>query len=160
MLALPLILDNLNADVFSINPFCERAYRGLIGLINALKNENTDGIRAYVSGLLGLGVGLTPSADDVMMGMLYVFLEFYDRIGDTAKAFVDELPTLCENLTNSVSTSYIKAMRNGDVYERAERVLLGLCGELPLEIAQLTEVGGSSGGEMLLGMLCALKVLR
>ena len=159
MLSLPIVLEDQDTEALSVNPFCERACRGILDLLDALKNENTEKMRNAICGLLGLGVGLTPSADDVMMGMLYVFRELYDGTGDTVRAFVDELPMLCDDLTNAVSASYIKAIYSGDIYERADRVLGALCGEADLKIAELTEVGGSSGCEMLLGILCALKIL-
>jgi hypothetical protein len=39
-----------------------------------------------------------------------------------------------------------------------EQIFRGICGEGILNIEELTQIGSSSGSEMLLGMLIALKV--
>ena len=59
--------------------------------------------------------------------------------------------------TNRVSAAYLKAVLNGAYFERMENVWRGLTKEVPLDISALTNIGGSSGGEMLLGMLLAIR---
>ena len=57
-----------------------------------------------------------------------------------------------------ISAAYLQAVIAGAPFERMDRVFAGLCGEEPLDIEKLTRIGSSSGGEMLLGMLIALKM--
>ena len=158
MLVLPLLLDDEKQDVVSLNPYCSRAYPLLLRLIKVLSCESDEDVRECVALLLGLGVGLTPSADDVMLGMLYTFRMLGNKTPKLVKVFRESIAEMCDTHTSKVSAAYLKAVLSGAYFERLERVFDGLCGAIPLDTSLLLEVGGSSGSEMLLGMLIALHI--
>ena len=158
MLALPLLLDDEKQDFVSLNPYCSRAYPLLLRLIKVLSCESDEDVRECVASLLGLGVGLTPSADDVMLGMLYTFRMLGNETPESVKVFRESIAEMCDTHTSKVSAAYLKAVLSGAHFERLERVFCGLCGAIPLDTSLLFEVGGSSGSEMLLGMLLALHI--
>lgn len=56
------------------NPFCAKAYGPLVRLRDGLAHNDAEAVPAEVKSLLGLGIGLTPSADDVLCGMTYTLL--------------------------------------------------------------------------------------
>ena len=56
------------------NPFCAKAYGPLARLMDGLARNDVEAVPAEVKRLLGLGIGLTPSADDVLCGMAYTLL--------------------------------------------------------------------------------------
>ena len=157
LLASPLVLGEPPEGVLCINPYCERAYGQLLLLLRALR-EDADGVRSAVSALLGLGTGLTPSADDVLLGMLYAFRLLPNASPPYLFALRDAVLDGCGRGTNAVSAAYLRAILDGAYFERIEEVWGGLCGQIPLDVARLTEIGSNSGSEMLLGMLLALLV--
>ena len=158
MLALPLILGNNSEDVGALNPYCARAYPLLSKLMQALVCESDVEIRECVDSLLGLGAGLTPSADDVILGMLYAFRKLGSDAPKSLDTFRKCVLDMCDTHTNKVSSAYLKAVISGAYFERIEKVWCGLCGVEPLDTSYLVEIGGSSGSEMLLGILIALRV--
>lgn len=158
MLALPLILGNNSEDVGALNPYCARAYPLLSKLMQALVCESDVEIRECVDSLLGLGAGLTPSADDVILGMLYAFRKLGSDAPKSLDTFRKCILDMCDAHTNKVSAAYLKAVISGAYFERIEKVWCGLCGIEPLDTSCLIEIGGSSGSEMLLGVLIALRV--
>ncbi len=158
MLVLPLLLQDEKCDVASINPYCARALPLLVGLAEAMTSCSERKIRECVDSLLGLGTGLTPSADDVMLGMLYAFRKLGCDAPPSAAVLRAGIDEMCESHTVRVSAAYLKAVLADAYFERIEQVWDGLCGLQPLDTSALLEVGSSSGSEMLLGILLALHV--
>ena len=155
MLVQPLVLENPSELQ---TPYCVHAGIHLEKLIHALIRCNPDEIRASLGTLLGLGLGLTPSADDVLLGMLYVFRKLPRKCPASVDSFREQILQMCDHRTNKISAAYLKAILNGAPFERMEMVFRGICGEQPLNIQILTQIGSSSGTEMLLGMLIALRI--
>ena len=157
MLVLPLVLGRPPEQSLKLNPYCAYGYHYLSKLMIALENGDSDEIHSCVEKLLGLGPGLTPSADDCLLGMLYVFRALPQKA--SAGALLREsIEQLCDRCTNQISAAYLKAMIAGAPFERMEQIFRGICGEGILNIEKITQIGSSSGSEMLLGMLIALKV--
>ncbi|MBR4289839.1 MAG: DUF2877 domain-containing protein [Oscillospiraceae bacterium] len=158
MLVIPLVLGDSMDDAVKQNPYCVLAYTQLSKLMAALSQGATGEIGNCVEKLLGLGFGLTPSADDVLLGMLWIFYTLSAQHMELATVFRGCITQLCEQRTNQISTAYLKAISAGAPFERMESVYRGLCGKEPLNIHPLVEIGSSSGSEMLLGMLIALRI--
>ena len=158
MLVSPLLLKDETKDATLLNPYSLRAYPLLLHLVEAMSCGFDAEVRECVMSLLGLGTGLTPSADDVMLGMLYAFRMLGNEVPRSVKVFRESVADMCDVRTNKVSAAYLKAVISGAYFERIEQVFCGLCGVVPLDTSLLLEVGGSSGSEMLLGRLIALHV--
>ena len=158
MLVLPLILGQAPEEATKKNPYCVHGCLWLEKLMAALDHGSRDEIHSCVEKLLGLGPGLTPSADDILLGMVYVLRSLPRKAPEGAGLFQEYIVQLCDRCTNQISAAYLKAIAAGAPFERMERVFAGLCGEETLDIGKLTQIGGSSGSEMLLGMLLALKI--
>ena len=158
MLVQPLVLGQPLGDTLKQNPYSAVARLHLHNLIAAMERQDRFEIRSSVKNLLGLGLGLTPSADDVLLGMLYVFRALPQKCPETVDLFRESIAQLCMQHTNQISAAYLKAMIAGAPFERMMRVFRGICGEEKLDIQQLVRIGGSSGSEMLLGMLIALRI--
>lgn len=158
MLVLPLILGRSLDDDLKNNPHCTYARLYLEKLLDAFFRRDEAEIRSCIPKLLGLGPGLTPSADDAILGMLYVFRTLPRKDSELAQIFQSCVGQLCDRCTNQISAAYLKAIIAGAPFQRMDEVFRGLCGEKPLNIQQLTQIGSSSGSEMLLGMLIALRI--
>jgi hypothetical protein len=155
MLVLPLVLGY---KLQQQNPYCAQAGIYLEKLIHSLISDKHGEIHTCIEKLLGLGTGLTPSADDTLLGMIYVFRLLPRNCPQSVIFFQETILQLCDGFTNQISAAYLKAMLSGAPFERMEQVFRGLCGEEPLNIYKLTEIGSNSGSEMLLGMLIALRI--
>lgn len=155
MLVLPLVLEGRPQQQ---DLYCVQAGIYLEKLMHALREDDREHIRACLGKLLGLGMGLTPSADDVLLGMLYVFRELPRSSPASAGFFQEQVLEMCDGYTGKISAAYLKAIIDGAPFERMEQVFRGICGERPLDIEMLTQIGSSSGTEMLLGMLIALRI--
>ena len=158
MLVLPLVLGRTPEQSEKLNPHSAYGYHYLSSLMIALEHGDSDEIRSCVEKLLGLGPGLTPSADDCLLGMLYVFRALPQKAPEGAKLLSEYIEKICDYCTNQISAAFLKAVIAGAPFERMESVFQGLCGEETLNIEKLTQIGSSSGSEMLLGMLIALKL--
>ena len=158
MLVRPMVLGLELRDGLQQNPYCAQAYRYLTKLVEALRQNEPENIRTCVEKLLGLGPGLTPSADDVMLGMLFVFRALPGKNTEAIQRFSQCVGQLCHRCTNRISAAYLKAMIAGAPFERMELIFREMCAEEPMDIQKLTQIGSSSGSEMLLGMLLALGV--
>ena len=158
MLVQPLVLGVKPENMLLQNPYCAHGCFYLEKLIKALHYGEQSQICTCVEKLLGLGVGLTPSADDVLLGMLYVFRRLPRKCPESVALLREQVEQLCDSCTSQISAAYLKAVCRGAPFERMERIFLGMCGEDSLDIQLLTEIGSNSGSEMLLGMLIALQI--
>ena len=158
MLVKPLVLGCSVDDAVQKNPYCALAHTQLGRLVAAFGNRDGKKLCRCVEKLLGLGQGLTPSADDILLGMLYLFRALPAQRPELAELFQETIGQHCDQRTNQISAAYLKAVIAGAPFERMESVYRGLCGQETLDIAQLTQIGSSSGSEMLLGMLIGLRL--
>lgn len=157
MLVRPLVLGQEPEDTPGQDPYRAIGQIRFSRLMTAVKDGDGREIRGCLEKLLGLGPGLTPSADDVLLGMIYVF-HTLPRKAAGVQPFLESVGQLCDRRTTQISAAYLKAMLRGAPFERMEQVFRGICGEQELDIGKLTQIGSASGSEMLLGMLIALRI--
>lgn len=134
-----------------MNPYCHMALPYVQTLLRSLQKENAAGIEEAVSGLLGLGPGLTPSGDDLLSGLLYGLRHSPARDLAASKMLSNAICALAGERTNAVSADYLLALAKDAPFDRMAQAWTdpgaGAMG--------LMEIGSNSGGEMLLGLLCA-----
>ncbi len=111
-----------------------------------------------VHGLIGLGPGLTPSGDDLLIGALALLR----ACGETgvhaalARAITDAPPAL----TSPLSGSFLRAAAAGHVGAHLHNAATSaVAGELDAAVASLRGVGHSSGWDMLAGIGVALRAM-
>ena len=111
---------------------------------------------------LGLGPGLTPSGDDILLG----FMAFYQEFAGNP-LFIEELKqSICSQLhrTTDLSAQLLRSACARDYHELIQRVIAALAGLIatPLEecFIDLLGVGASSGRDMAYGMGEALALLE
>ena len=160
MLVQPLVLGSPCDAALLENLYFQRAYQSFTALIQAMIEADFDAIEGNVRSLLGLGTGLTPSADDVFMGMLYVFCRLHQGDILSVSLFQMLIEKISGTHTNQISASYLKAILHGAPFDPMERIYRGICNAEPLNIEELMQIGSNSGSEMLLGMLIALSICR
>ena len=109
-------------------------------------------------GLLGLGPGLTPSGDDTLCGLLYGLLR--SSYGERAimKTLAQVICREADGRTHPVSAAYLKAIAEGAFFGRLEEAWGSITGRRESDFDGILEVGSSSGGDLLLGLLLAGKI--
>lgn len=147
----PLLLDR---DA-PLTPLCQGALPPLKQLLQALWGSHRFNAGQAVSQLVGLGIGLTPSMDDVLLGMLYALLRWGD---DRASLLIESIRSLAPNGTHPISVAYLLAVAEGAPFQRLDDILWALTAQIPLDLQPIMEIGSSSGSEMLLGLLLAAKL--
>lgn len=111
--------------------------------------------------LTGLGPGLTPSGDDMLVGAMAMLFASQFSLHIQQHPFLPSADQLAL-LTTSVSCSYLNSARVGAFSSPVLRVVRHLQhGRDPLPaIRRLLAVGHTSGADMLVGMVVALKWLQ
>lgn len=154
----PLALRLMGEAPEQENPWCALAAPRLEALCRAIPAGAAAAVETAAAGLLGLGPGLTPSADDVLCGMLYGLLRGGAAETRGVRALAEAV-RLGSDRTHPVSTAYLRAIAAGAPFGRMEEAWLALTDRGPACFDRLLEVGSSSGADMLLGLLLAGKLL-
>jgi hypothetical protein len=158
LLVLPMILGRACPAALEQNPYVSRAYPEFEKLLAALAAEDAAAAEHHTRQLLGLGVGLTPSADDMFLGMLYMFRRLLPNPGPAISRFRNTVFRESEHRSNQISAAYLKALAQGEDFGRLDAVWRYFNGTGPDALAALLEVGSSSGGDLLLSLLAAGKL--
>lgn len=142
--------------------FLPRARSGISALRAALQNGGEkQQLRWALEQLLGLGWGLTPSMDDFLTGAVYTLLYARHDWGlllPGAIRLAEEIRTLAPKKTGAYSAAYLCAAAAGQRFSLLDQILDGNCGRQN-GITTLTQVGSSSGADMLSGIYWSLQVL-
>jgi Protein of unknown function (DUF2877) len=143
----------------SEEPWLIRA-RGLIdALLDGLRNDDGDRAAKAAVGLVGLGIGLTPSGDDYLVGMLAGLEAARHPLHDLlAAAVADDVSAR----TTSVGAASLTHASHGAFPERLHDVLVAVAGagatpgDLVRAVEQAMEFGATSGSDTLAGLFAAL----
>jgi len=135
-----------------MNIYCDMALLHIEALLLALKKEDTDTIKQASCRLLGLGPGLTPSGDDLLSGLLYGLRHSPARNTTGCETLRSAILETVYTRTNAISADYLTALAQDAPFD-----CMAAAWENPVcNAAELMQIGHNSGGEMLLGLLCAM----
>ena len=155
-LAAPFILQEELSLKAQSNPYCTRAKPILEELLVGLRKGESEKVCRTVRHLLGLGIGLTPSMDDILLGLLYGLLRLSPQKVTTA-LLRDAILSYASTHTNAISAAYLETVARGNHFERLDDMIENLSANTAINIEPLLEIGSSSGSEMLFGLLLATK---
>ncbi|MBQ2733344.1 MAG: DUF2877 domain-containing protein [Clostridia bacterium] len=135
--------------------YAKRAKHLTEELFEALNGGEGTKLDIAVSGLVGLGGGLTPSGDDLICGALYA-LHYCEGTQDKALELARAARAAQKN-TNIISRRYLTAAAEGEYFGLVADLINALCGDGDIEKAldSLLTVGSSSGGDIAAGILLA-----
>lgn len=144
------------------NGVAYKASAAMQALVNTTRRlDSTD--TSAVKSLIGLGSGLTPSGDDLLIGYvtgLWCTVEH----GSERMQFISSLGKAIIHLlskTNDISRTYLYHATQGQVSSRLANLVEGICsGWSPAYLTQIAEtamrVGHTSGMDTLTGLLIGL----
>ncbi|WRS28864.1 DUF2877 domain-containing protein [Oscillospiraceae bacterium MB08-C2-2] len=114
---------------------------------------------AALKSLVGLGTGLTPSGDDFLVGMLFVFWS----LGAPGKAWLGQMTSAFEGelgRTNTVSAAFLRCALAGEFGEKLHRLhhCVDSGHQLGFGVEAVAQTGHSSGIDTLSGIVCAARI--
>lgn len=121
------------------------------GRIKKLSGHNPS---EAVKGLMGFGIGLTPTGDDVLLGFLSIVntCEDYRLVRNT---FRDEI-ILSLKHTSDISASFLKMAASNHYHEYVQKVLYSLVYGMPEDVIQSVKkllcLGATSGADIASGI--------
>lgn len=124
----------------------------LTQLRDSMQQRDFDQAAPVIEGLLGVGRGLTPSGDDVIIGLMLM-------LTTSLKAAAARLVTEAYQRTTTISANLIECAADGEADERLINVIEGIVAGRPSPdecAAGVLEWGSSSGMDALAGMAIAL----
>ncbi len=136
----------------------------LIDLVNAAKSENVEGVKGAAQKLIGLGLGLSPSADDTLSGftaaLWWVSHSLGKGIGRVKK--INATVINCSDKTTLLSQQLLRHAAKGETNERVGELLEAILAGAPPDIEKLVEevlkIGETSGIDMMVGLLLGLEI--
>ncbi|MEA4907638.1 MAG: DUF2877 domain-containing protein [Anaerolineaceae bacterium] len=129
-------------------------------LTHSVEVADWSSVEEAAVGLLGLGIGLTPSGDDFLAGFLATGLAL-----GPSRAFQHLAHTVAGRArtnTTLVSAALLRALSRGQVGERFGTLLAALDGspsDLEAAAKNMLEFGSSSGIETMYGLLYGLRTM-
>ncbi|MEM4202360.1 MAG: DUF2877 domain-containing protein [Candidatus Hadarchaeum sp.] len=164
---LPYLDSILNLEaphLVAVNDVSQAALPPLVDLVRATTEGDIHGIKTAVNKLIGLGPGLTPSADDLLIGYISAIhwvSQSFDKRDDFFRK-INEAIIFPAEATTLLSSQLLRLAAHGEVNEVLvnlyQALLSGELSNLDVLISDLTKFGGTSGMDTLVGLLLGIKI--
>ncbi len=135
-------------------------------LLDGVMRQQMPAVRQGASGLIGLGPGLTPSGDDLLIGFMAATSILGEPIGLASEWYPRvhrELLTIARGRTNKISITWMEYAQQGEVAEHIGHLFQALVGEdaRQVESTALTvlKTGATSGADLLAGVILGSRCL-
>ncbi len=125
-------------------------------LQNSIVNDNYKEFIKIIYEFIGLGIGLTPSGDDFILGLLSVFkaYEFHPYNFIIKNECIEDL----KSRSTTVSYFMLKNCIQGFINEALLKFIQNDC-EKETILNNILKIGSTSGTDMLIGVVFALNIL-
>ena len=134
-----------------------------MNLFKAIRYESIDEIKKISRNLIGLGPGLSPSADDVLMGLMIALWWSTNSLGgDIGRVKkVNEAIISHANKTTLLSQQLLRHAARGETNEAVEILLdgifMGESEDIGVSAQRVLKIGETSGTDMMAGILLGLR---
>ncbi len=166
------LLEHLNAlvkgetlDAQEFNLYSKNAFSHVIMLVKAVLSRNLGDVRISVNSLIGLGPGLTPSCDDMLMGFMSSLLLVTEALSGNvyyAREVNQNIVSLVKGQTTLLSQKLLEQAALGEAPELTRNVVEAIAAGTEEQVKKATSrlltVGHSSGTDTLLGILLGFQV--
>lgn len=156
------ILSGASVPDSELNPLSRYALSRIVSLLKAVRSKNFDGVRKNAENLVGLGPGLTPSADDMLAGFMAGLRWTAGSLGvnDKQVNVINGSIVACVEKTTLLSQQILKHAAVGAVNETVENflkaILTGKADEVKKPVRKILSMGETSGADTTLGLLLGL----
>ncbi len=145
------------ADVSADHLMHARMQQALGTLRAGLSRKSPADIQRAAAGLAGLGSGLTPSGDDVLVGVMVALTALPDRSTSDLR---DVIRRAVAGRTTQISKAYLDAAARGEASEAWQRLLAALAATSSADVIaagrRVLAFGETSGADMLTGFLLTM----
>lgn len=144
-----------------VDPISTVAQPTVLGFVQACRQANSVQISKQIDNLIGLGAGLTPSGDDCVGGFLFALKSLQNAYPDS-NLVTQAIPIeLFRPRTNLISFTLLRDLDEGHGPAPLHEVMSSLLHAEEFEhmsywVRQLTQIGHSTGWDMLTGLLTGL----
>jgi hypothetical protein len=145
------------------NRISQRAGDAMRKLLDSARRHDPTDVKTPLRSLIGLGSGLTPSGDDLLVGF---FAGLWCSVHNSPehKSFIDALAQAISRLstrTNDISRTYLFHAARGQVSSRLENLAKSICtadspDRLLAKFESAAQTGHSSGMDAVTGLLLGL----
>jgi len=150
--------------ISGLNVVAETVLPRLVDLVSAVKSGDVEKVEAAARGLIGLGPGLSPSADDALAGFTAAMWWVSHSLGkniDNVKR-INAAIAGCADATTSLSQQLLKRAAKGETNERVEgllkSILAGPAESIGARVEGVLEIGETSGVDMMVGLLLGIEI--
>ncbi|HID90857.1 TPA: DUF2877 domain-containing protein [Candidatus Bathyarchaeota archaeon] len=162
LLYLDEVLADRDARPFlrsDVNHVTRMALPSTISLIGAIRSGNREGIGLHVRNLIGLGPGLSPSADDMLAGFMAALWWMANTFGKGIEYVKDVNTAIARSATKTtlLSRQILRHAAVGEVNEAIEgllgSVLTAQDDSVRVAVKDALAIGESSGMDTIVGIL-------
>ena len=130
-------------------------------IFDGISTNDSDQVGEGVAGIAGLGVGLTPSGDDFLVGFLHALWILCEI--SCARKWSRYIVDIAAPKTNRLSASWLKEASQGNTSENWHKLFYALKHRNKKGISdacnQIVSIGNTSGADALAGFLLTIKTL-
>ena len=127
-------------------------------LLDGLERLDSNALQGGAGDLAGLGLGLTPSGDDFIIGVMHALWMTLDA--DRALSLCRKMLSVAAPRTNALSANYLETAARGEAAQAWHTIALAFAQNdttnLNSAVEKLIELGHTSGQDALSGFLLAL----
>ncbi len=155
-----------NFVVRKLNLFAGTAKPHISKLLEAIRSGRSQDVKRSAKKLIGFGPGLTPSADDMLSGLMtsLVFMAENLGVGKNLVSEVNESIASCvPGRTSLLSQEFLMHAASGEANEQIatliEKIMTADAGEVEDATKRVLAIGESSGTDIVLGILLGSQTL-
>jgi len=147
-----------------LNTVAKAVLPWLVDLVKAVRSENVEGVEEAARKLIGLGPGLSPSADDALSGFmasLWWVSRSLNRGMNSVKR-INETIVSCSGTTTLLSQQLLRHAAKGETNERVgellDAILAGTTPDVEKGVGEVLQIGETSGIDMMVGLLFGVQL--
>jgi hypothetical protein len=129
-------------------------------MLKAIKSGHSHDIIRSTKHLVGLGPGLTPAADDMLLGLMISMLYISENFNETSidvKKINKDIVSIISGRTTIISEEFLREASVGKVNEAVaslmENLLTSRQRELENSVRNVLDLGGTSGTDTVFGVI-------
>jgi len=158
------IVSGIVPHVSYSNQVIEVALPHLVNLVKSVRAGDVRGVEESAQKLVGLGPGLSPSADDALSGFtasLWWVSHSLNRGINSVKG-INETIVSCSGTTTLLSQQLLRHAAKGETNERVggllEAILAGTTSDVEKGVEEVLQIGETSGIDIMVGLLLGVQL--
>ena len=152
---------------WELNEIAKKALASIQRLISMFRARNFGGLKENAKDLVGLGIGLTPSADDMLAGFMASNVILSNFLNDEDTYYISKVNksiiSMTKGRTNLFSQQLLRYAAIGEVNESIgdliEAIITTTTDKVMENTNRVLEIGETSGADTVLGILLSFHII-